>query len=157
MATLHRPANVDDPLTAARLVAGLVRAAAILPIIMPLHPRGRAVLEEQGLGEVPNLQIVEPLGYLDFMSLLAGASVVLTDSGGIQEETTILRIPCLTMRPNTERPVTVELGTNRLVGSDPDLVEQGVLDALEPSRPVDVPPLWDGRAGQRIADVLAAV
>ncbi len=155
VATLHRPANVDDPTTAARLVAGLERAAGILPVIMPVHPRGRAVLEGQGLGVIPNLQVVEPLGYRDFMALVAGASVVLTDSGGIQEETTILKVPCLTMRPNTERPITLELGTNRLVGSDPDLIELGVREALGSTRHTSVPPLWDGRAGQRIADVLA--
>jgi UDP-N-acetylglucosamine 2-epimerase (non-hydrolysing) len=155
--TLHRPSNVDDPVTALRIVEGLRRAAKLLSIVVPLHPRGRQMLTRAGLYDVANLQVVDPMGYLDFMSLMAGSSVVLTDSGGIQEETTILRIPCLTLRENTERPVTVSMGTNRLVGNDPDLIERAVAEALAAPRSSEVPPKWDGRAGLRIGEVLASL
>ena len=110
-----------------------------------------------GLGDVPGLTITDPLGYLDFMALVSGASVVLTDSGGIQEETTILGIPCLTLRENTERPITVSMGTNKLVGSDPDLIETSLKEALESPKVGEVPPLWDGHAGERIAALLAEI
>lgn len=156
VATLHRPANVDEPATAARLVEGLRRTARFLPIVLPLHPRGKAALRDQGIHEIQDLHLIDPLGYLDFMALVAGSSVVLTDSGGIQEETTVLQIPCLTLRQNTERPITVTMGTNRLVGSDPDAIEQGVNDALAAPPVGSVPPLWDGRAGIRIAEVLVS-
>jgi UDP-N-acetylglucosamine 2-epimerase (non-hydrolysing) len=157
VATLHRPANVDRPEEARRMVAALRAAAERLPLVVPLHPRGRASLEAAGLGEVPQLRVVEPLGYLDFLSLVRGASAVVTDSGGIQEETTMLRIPCLTLRPNTERPITITHGTNRLV------TPEGLATALDEALgrlPGDVtgdgPPLWDGRAGERIASILEA-
>ena len=156
VATLHRPANVDSPETASRIVEGLRRSSEVLPIVMPLHPRGRTALAKAGLSDVPNLQVVDSLGYLDFMALLSGSSVVLTDSGGIQEEATILQIPCLTLRENTERPITVSVGTNRLVGSDPDLIEISLGEALDSPRRGDVPPLWDGHAGMRIAQILAS-
>jgi len=156
VATLHRPANVDTPVAAGRLVDALRELAARIPVVLPLHPRGRARLGAAGLHEVADLLVVEPLGYLDFLSLVRGAALVVTDSGGIQEETTVLRVPCLTLRPNTERPVTISHGTNRLVepedlGPMVDLALAGGIVA-----PVDGPPLWDGRAGPRIAAILAA-
>lgn len=149
--TLHRPSNVDDDETAERVVECLRRAAKRVTLVAPLHPRGRARLEAAGIGQVAN--VVDPMGYLDFMSLVAGASVVLTDSGGIQEETSVLGIPCLTLRENTERPITVTVGTNRLVGTDPERVDEAMHD-LDSLREGGLPPLWDGRAGDRIAQVL---
>ena len=155
VATLHRPANVDTPEAAGRLVAALHELAARLPIVLPLHPRGRAMLTSVGLLDVPRLTVVDPLGYLEFLSLVRGAALVVTDSGGIQEETTILDIPCLTLRPNTERPITITRGTNRLV--EPDRLGDAVDAALrgDLARPGDGPPLWDGHAGERIAELVA--
>lgn len=149
--TLHRPANVDDDSAVKRIVEGLRRASKEVRLVAPLHPRGRERLEEAGLGEAA--LITEPMGYLEFMALVVGASVVLTDSGGIQEETTVLGIPCLTLRENTERPITLTMGSNRLVGTDPVQIEKGVAEAasLAGGR---VPPLWDGSAGARIAQIL---
>jgi len=156
VATLHRPANVDDPAAAARLVAGLRAVADLLPIVIPLHPRGRATLEAVGLGRDERIRVLEPLGYHDFLSLVSGARLVITDSGGIQEETTILGIPCLTVRPNTERPITISHGTNRLVEpGDLGSAASAVL-AVEIASPPDPPPLWDGRAGSRIGAIVAA-
>lgn len=157
VATLHRPSNVDQDEQAARVVAGLGRVSEMIPIIIPLHPRGRARLEAQGLADLASVTIVEPIGYIEFMSLVSGASLVLTDSGGIQEETTVLGVPCLTLRDNTERPITVTMGTNRLVGGDPDLMEASAREFLDEPPSGRVPPLWDGGAGDRIAEVLAAV
>ena len=150
--TLHRPSNVDDEASARAVVAALDGLSALLPLVIPLHPRGRATLEAAGLRDGDRLRIVEPLGYVAFLSLVAGARLVLTDSGGIQEETTILDVPCLTMRPNTERPITVSHGTNRLVA--PDEVVAAAREILAgPVRPTGPrPPLWDGHAGERIAD-----
>lgn len=151
--TLHRPGNVDEPVRTRALVDGLAAAAAMLPLVFPVHPRGRAALEAAGLGEVPGLRMIEPLGYLSFLSLVAGSSVVVTDSGGVQEETTILGVPCLTVRPNTERPVTITHGTNRLI--DPGDLPAAVAGVLAAGPPMPVrPPLWDGRAGLRIAAVV---
>ncbi len=123
--------------------------------MLPLHPRGRSRLVEAGLDDVPDLLVVEPLGYIDFISLVRGAAVVITDSGGIQEETTVLDVPCLTMRPNTERPITLTAGTNRLVS--PETLGPALDAALAgaQARPGDGPPGWDGHAGERIAGVLA--
>ena len=156
VATLHRPANVDDPVSAGRLVEMLGAIAAQLPVVLPLHPRGRASLEAAGLGALARVLVVEPLGYVDFVSLVRGAAVVVTDSGGIQEETTMLGVPCLTVRPNTERPVTITHGTNRLVA--PGEASLAVADILGGAfaLPAEQPPLWDGRAGERIARVIAA-
>lgn len=154
VATLHRPANVDDPATAGRIVAAVRGVAELVPLVIPLHPRGRATLEAAGLGDDPRVHVVDPLGYVEFMSLVRGAAVVVTDSGGIQEETTVLGVPCLTMRPNTERPITISHGTNRLV--DPDDVvaaTQAVLDGST-AVPTEPPPLWDGAAGPRIAAIV---
>jgi UDP-N-acetylglucosamine 2-epimerase (non-hydrolysing) len=155
VATLHRPANVDSASGAAALVGMLRDVAARLPIVLPLHPRGRATLETAGLGSIEGLHIVEPMGYIDFMSLVRGARLVVTDSGGIQEETTILGVPCLTVRPNTERPITISHGTNRLV--EPAQVPPAVEELLmlpASAAPPEPPPLWDGHAGSRIAAVL---
>jgi UDP-N-acetylglucosamine 2-epimerase (non-hydrolysing) len=156
VATLHRPANVDSPEAAARLVASLRDAAARIPIVLPLHPRGRESLGRAGINQVPDLRVIDPLGYIDFLALVRGARVVITDSGGIQEETTVLDVPCLTLRPNTERPITISHGTNRLV--KPEELGGAVDSALrgDLTRRGDGPPLWDGHAGERIADILLA-
>jgi UDP-N-acetylglucosamine 2-epimerase (non-hydrolysing) len=124
-------------------------------VLLPLHPRGRARLEEAGLFDHPRLRVVDPLGYVEFMGLVRGADAVVTDSGGVQEETTILGVPCLTLRPNTERPITITHGTNRLVTREtlPDVMS-GVL-ARGRATTWPVPPLWDGHAGERIAAVVA--
>jgi len=156
VATLHRPANVDSAAAAARLVSALRDLGERLPVVLPLHPRGRAMLTTAGLGDVAAVRVIEPLGYLDFLSLVRGSTLVVTDSGGIQEETTTLGIPCLTLRPNTERPITISHGTNRLV--EPEGLGAAVDAALrgELARPAEGPPLWDGHAGDRIAAILVA-
>lgn len=155
-ATLHRPANVDDPGTVARLTARLHEIADLVDVVMPVHPRGRAAFEGAGLGDHPRVRLLEPLGYLDFVALTRGATAVVTDSGGVQEETTVLGVPCLTLRPNTERPITLTHGTNQLV-TEEDLLQAltKVLHGQTPERISDAPPLWDGRAGERVASVLA--
>ena len=159
--TLHRPSNVDNAETLGGIISALERVGEQLPIIFPAHPRTRKMLAELGLREeverAGRLRIVEPLGYLDFLRLYSGARLVLTDSGGIQEETTALGIPCLTLRENTERPVTVELGTNRIVGTRPETIISAAIVALERARddkPPRVPPLWDGKTADRILDAL---
>jgi UDP-N-acetylglucosamine 2-epimerase (non-hydrolysing) len=152
--TLHRPANVDGDATARAIVEALHGVAAMVPLVVPLHPRGRANLEAAGLVDGERTRIVEPLGYMSFLSLVSGARLVLTDSGGIQEETTILDVPCLTIRPNTERPITISHGTNRLVAPD-EVVAAARAVLAGPVRPTGPrPPLWDGHAGERIADVV---
>jgi UDP-N-acetylglucosamine 2-epimerase (non-hydrolysing) len=155
--TLHRPALVDGPLLA-DAIAALGRVARVLRIVFPVHPRTRAAIEALGLAAPPGLRLVEPLGYIDFLSLVASAAGVLTDSGGIQEETTYLGIPCFTLRDNTERPVTIELGTNVLLGLDPQRIHEvpGLIEQRA-SRPARIPPRWDGRAAGRIVDVLSSV
>jgi UDP-N-acetylglucosamine 2-epimerase (non-hydrolysing) len=155
VATLHRPANVDTPQAASELVAMVDAVANQLPLVLPLHPRGRPMLEGAGLKSSDRLRVIEPLGYIEFMSLVRGAAAVITDSGGIQEETTILGVPCLTVRPNTERPITITAGTNRLVRPDEvgPLVTKIV--AAGPQPPPKPPPLWDGHAGARIAELIA--
>ncbi|GAA0548829.1 UDP-N-acetylglucosamine 2-epimerase (non-hydrolyzing) [Actinomadura livida] len=154
LATMHRPANVDAPETAAALVRHLHGVADLAGLVIPVHPRGRANLLAAGLADHAGVHILEPLGYIDFIAAVRGAAAVVTDSGGLQEETTILGVPCLTVRPNTERPITITHGTNRLVTFE-ELVP-GVRKALE-SGPVAAdrkPPLWDGHAGPRIAEVI---
>jgi UDP-N-acetylglucosamine 2-epimerase (non-hydrolysing) len=154
VATLHRPGNVDDKAHAVTLIQAIHKCADLLPILVPLHPRGRARLLELGFADHPNIRVVDPLGYVEFMSLVRGAAAVLTDSGGVQEETTVLGVPCLTLRPSTERPITITHGTNRLVRADtlPDEL-QAVLER-GPLTEWPVPPLWDGKAGPRIARVI---
>ncbi|HWO16696.1 MAG TPA: UDP-N-acetylglucosamine 2-epimerase (non-hydrolyzing) [Solirubrobacterales bacterium] len=154
LVTLHRPALVDGPLLE-ETVHQLAALAREMPVVFPVHPRTRKTMEAIE-SDHPGLLLSEPLGYLDFLSLLADAGAVLTDSGGIQEETTYLGIPCFTLRDNTERPVTIRAGTNTLLGLDPAAIS-GIPAALasRPSAPSEPPPLWDGHAAERIADVLA--
>jgi UDP-N-acetylglucosamine 2-epimerase (non-hydrolysing) len=154
--TLHRPSNVDSDASARAIVEALHGVASMVPLVVPLHPRGRANLEAAGLRDTERIRIVEPLGYVAFLSVVAGARLVLTDSGGIQEETTILDVPCLTIRPNTERPITISHGTNRLV--TPTEVVAAAREILAgPVRPSGPrPPLWDGHAGERIAGIVEA-
>ncbi len=154
LVTLHRPALVDGPLLGDTVVQ-LRALAERMPVVFPVHPRTRKMMEAAGGTEAPGLLLSEPLGYLDFLSLLADSAAVLTDSGGIQEETTYLGIPCFTLRANTERPVTISAGTNTLLGLDPAAIA-GIPAALEsqPNRKPEPPPLWDGHAAERIADVL---
>ena len=157
--TLHRPSNVDDPVVLAKLLDVLEVVLADGPLVFPVHPRTRQKLAQFGLAArvaaQPDLRLVDPLGYLDFLKLMAHARVVLTDSGGIQEETTILAVPCLTLRENTERPVTVELGTNRLVGQQPDRILAAYREVMATRGATPrIPPLWDGRAAGRIVGVL---
>ncbi len=157
--TLHRPSSVDDRPTLAGLLEALDRVQERMPVVFPAHPRTRRKLDEFGLlaraESMSGLRMTEPLGYLDFLKLLAEARLVMTDSGGIQEETTILNVPCLTLRNNTERPSTVEAGLNRLVGLDPQRVWRAAEEALaSPPRAARPPEKWDGRAAQRIVDVL---
>jgi UDP-N-acetylglucosamine 2-epimerase (non-hydrolysing) len=155
LVTLHRPALVDG-LLLADAMAQLAAVARELPVVFPCHPRTRASLEALGIdAAAAGVLLTDPLGYLEFMGLVDGAAGVLTDSGGIQEETTFLGIPCFTLRPNTERPVTVELGTNTLLGLAPErIADVAVLIRGAERAPAPVP-LWDGKAGQRIAAVLA--
>ncbi|HET7786506.1 MAG TPA: UDP-N-acetylglucosamine 2-epimerase (non-hydrolyzing) [Myxococcales bacterium] len=153
LATLHRPANVDEPAALRRLLSALAEVAAQVPVVFPIHPRTRSRLPA-GF-EAPGLKLVEPLGYLDFLALIAEARLVMTDSGGIQEETTALGVPCLTLRDNTERPVTVELGTNQLVGTDPRRAVAAAREVLAGrGKKGGLPELWDGHAAGRIADIL---
>jgi UDP-N-acetylglucosamine 2-epimerase (non-hydrolysing) len=151
--TLHRPALVDGPLLAKAMDA-LREVADQMPVVFPVHPRTRAALDARGI-EAPGA--IEPVGYLEFLRLVASAAAVLTDSGGIQEETTFLGIPCFTLRDNTERPITVEIGTNVLLGLRPErIAELPQLIATAGSGAASIPPLWDGAAGERVADVLVS-
>jgi UDP-N-acetylglucosamine 2-epimerase (non-hydrolysing) len=156
--TLHRPSNVDAPDAAARVVAALAAVARRLPLVFPMHPRTRAAFASHGLlealGAGGRVAVLEPLGYLEFLDLLAGARLALTDSGGVQEETTALSVPCLTLRRNTERPATVTDGTNRVVGDDPAAVARAADEALDSPPRGRTPELWDGRAAERVADHL---
>jgi len=155
VATLHRPSNVDDAQATAELVQALHEVADELDLIIPVHPRGRAALEAAGLSTHPRLHACDPLGYLEFMGLVKGASAVITDSGGVQEETTLLRVPCLTLRPNTERPITITSGSNRLVTRQ-ELAAAVFKACHDGPYGGELPPLWDGRAGPRIAGIIAA-
>jgi UDP-N-acetylglucosamine 2-epimerase (non-hydrolysing) len=160
--TLHRPSNVDEKAVFAGILDALLAISKKLPIIFPGHPRTRAKIDEFGFADKitnSNIKLIEPLGYLDFMRLYSGAKLVLTDSGGLQEETTVLGIPCLTLRHNTERPITIEMGTNVLVGTDPVRIEKTafeILDARDFGRNAKIPPLWDGKTAERICDILTA-
>jgi UDP-N-acetylglucosamine 2-epimerase (non-hydrolysing) len=153
--TLHRPSNVDDPAVLEGIMRAVRTIAADLPVVFPVHPRTRARFQNADGTTAPNLRLTDPLGYVDFLTLTAHASIVLTDSGGLQEETTALGIPCLTLRHNTERPVTVSQGTNRIVGSDPDRILEGYAAARQGSTAERRPPLWDGHTADRVADVFA--
>ncbi len=154
--TLHRPSNVDDPVTLSRLLTALARIAERVPVVFPVHPRTRARLLDPSLaGRAAALRLVEPMGYLDFLSLTSGARLVLTDSGGLQEEATGLGVPCLTLRENTERPITVSEGTNTVVGTDPEAILRVAGEALERrGKQGRQPALWDGHAGERVVGAL---
>jgi UDP-N-acetylglucosamine 2-epimerase (non-hydrolysing) len=153
--TLHRPANVDDADTLEGLFRALEEIHHELPIVFPVHPRTAAAIEAGRGGIKPALQTTEPLGYLDFLHLMANAKVVLTDSGGIQEETTALGVSCLTLRENTERPITVTHGTNTIVGTKPDIILSETRKILAGEAKLgQIPELWDGGAARRIVDVL---
>lgn len=158
--TLHRPSNVDDEKTFVGILDAVVSISEKLPIIFPVHPRTRAQIEEFGFGNriaASDIRLIEPLGYVDFLRLYSGARLVLTDSGGLQEETTVLGIPCLTLRHNTERPITIEMGTNVLVGTDPEKIIAAAFDGLagkDKRSGANIPPLWDGKAAGRICDEL---
>jgi UDP-N-acetylglucosamine 2-epimerase (non-hydrolysing) len=162
LVTLHRPSNVDDPVVLAGLLDLLHELSREIPLVFPVHPRTlaaarRAKLEDRLAPGRRRLISLAPQSYLDALALAAGARLVLTDSGGVQEETSVLRVPCLTLRPNTERPVTVELGTNRVVGNEPDQVRAAFHRAMRGDWPKgqDIP-LWDGQAGARVAREIAA-
>jgi UDP-N-acetylglucosamine 2-epimerase (non-hydrolysing) len=159
VATLHRPSNVDDPGALARLLGALAAVAREVPVVFPVHPRTRARLATPGLAEAAAaLRLVEPQGYLEFLSLTSSARLVLTDSGGLQEEATALGVPCLTLRENTERPVTVTEGTNELVGTDPERIVRAAHRALSgEGKRGRIPALWDGHAGDRAADAVLAL
>lgn len=157
--TLHRPSNVDDSIVFGRIIDSIEVIQNEMPIIFPIHPRTYQNLKSLGFEQrikcMSHLRLLEPLGYLDFLKLMASARIVLTDSGGIQEETTILKIPCLTLRENTERPVTVEIGSNHIVGTQ----TQNILDVYRKitngnCRTPAIPPLWDGKAAQRIVKIM---
>jgi UDP-N-acetylglucosamine 2-epimerase (non-hydrolysing) len=154
--TLHRPSNVDRAAAFREIISALRVIASRMPVVFPVHPRTRARLQEFGLqGELDGVLLTEPLGYIDFLSLTSHARLVLTDSGGLQEESTALGIPCLTLRVNTERPVTVTHGTNRVVGTRAADIVAGFEQALMPVTVPQTPELWDGQAAGRIANVLA--
>ena len=156
--TLHRPSNVDDPAVLKRLLAYLERLSAQLPLVFPVHPRTLGRIQAAGLQALvsgPRILCLPPQGYLEMLGLMGGARLVLTDSGGIQEETTALGVPCITLRENTERPITVTQGTNTIVGTDTVCIEQAVADVMSGGGKAGrVPELWDGQAAQRIAAVL---
>jgi UDP-N-acetylglucosamine 2-epimerase (non-hydrolysing) len=152
LVTMHRPANVDEPAVLSALLSALDEVARTCPLVLPAHPRAAQRLRDWGLTD--RVRVIPPAGYLDFVALEARARLVLTDSGGVQEETTALGVPCLTLRDNTERPITVTEGTNQLVGRDPERIVTTALAVLSAPRPSRVPVLWDGHAGDRIATVL---
>jgi UDP-N-acetylglucosamine 2-epimerase (non-hydrolysing) len=157
--TLHRPSNVDDKDALNGILNALEAIQRSIPIVFPIHPRTRARLDEFGLmgriKSMPNLLLTSPLGYLDFLQLYSNSRLVLTDSGGIQEETTALGIPCLTLRQNTERPITVSEGTNIVVGNDSETITREASAALARPMPKGrVPELWDGRAAERIVNAI---
>jgi UDP-N-acetylglucosamine 2-epimerase (non-hydrolysing) len=159
--TLHRPSNVDDAAMFGPLLQAVGTISRKLPIVFPVHPRTRARLDRFGLGatiaSVPDLRVVAPLGYVDMLALVERAELVMTDSGGVQEETTFLGVPCLTLRERTERPATVTDGTNRVIGTRPERMITEVERILDGDRPPQrCPPLWDGHAAERIVAVLAA-
>ena len=160
--TLHRPSNVDEKEVFGGLLEALIKISEKLPVIFPAHPRTKANIERFGFAARianSNIRLIEPLGYLDFMNLYSGAKLVLTDSGGLQEETTALAIPCLTLRENTERPITISHGTNILVGTNPLKIKRAAFEILNQTSTPDkkIPPLWDGHAAERICDSLLKI
>ena len=158
--TLHRPSNVDDKETFRGLLDALTEISRKIPVIFPAHPRTASRIKEFGFGEkIKNsrIKILGPLGYLDFLNLMSNSKLVLTDSGGLQEETTALKIPCLTLRENTERPITIEMGTNVLVGTDPEKIKREAFKILEKddfAEDSKIPPFWDGKTAERICEAL---
>ena len=158
LVTLHRPSNVDDPALLGEIVNVLGELSAEMPVLFPIHPRTRKQIERLAMPRAAdNLHLLDPLGYMEFLALQSKAALVITDSGGIQEETTYLGIPCLTVRENTERPVTVSLGTNILVGQDSNRLRDEAQRIFRgDAKKGTIPPLWDGKASERIAEVLAA-
>ena len=159
LVTLHRPSNVDTEEGLEKILTIFERIAIRSPVVFPVHPRTKKMLAQYGLAKraetIPQLRMTEPIGYLDFLNLLMHARLVLTDSGGIQEETTFLGVPCLTLRQNTERPITCEIGTNTLCGLNVDLVVNKSLDVYNGhSKPGQVPELWDGKTAERITDII---
>jgi UDP-N-acetylglucosamine 2-epimerase (non-hydrolysing) len=153
--TLHRPSNVDEPETFRSILGAVRHVASRMPVVFPVHPRTRNRLREFDLeGGLDRVILTEPLGYIDFLALTSHASLILTDSGGLQEESTALGIPCLTLREDTERPVTVTQGTNRVVGTRTANIVAGVEQVFASATPKRIPELWDGHAAERIAAVL---
>jgi len=155
LVTLHRPSNVDNPIILADIFNALVEISMNIHVIFPVHPRTRERLKETGVKAPDTLSLIDPVGYLDFLALQRHAALVITDSGGIQEETTFLQVPCLTVRNNTERPVTVTCGTNIIVGQDMErLKKETELILSGHVKRGTIPPLWDGHAGRRIAQII---
>ena len=156
--TMHRPSNVDDPGVLRALLETMAKVSVRVPVIFPMHPRTRATVEKFGLGsllDTPDILLLPPMGYLEMLGLMKNARVVLTDSGGIQEETTALGVPCITLRSNTERPITVEEGTNTIAGQDPAAILQAFEDVMRTGGKAGrVPPFWDGKAAVRIAGTI---
>ena len=157
--TFHRPSNVDQFDTLTELVKTIQLCSNYIPVILPLHPRTKKSLQKHKLWSdfehIPNLILTDSLGYLDFMKLVINADIVITDSGGIQEETTYLKIPCITVRENTERPITITLGNNELIELDASKISQRMIEKLNSSKKGEIPPLWDGHATERILDIIA--
>jgi UDP-N-acetylglucosamine 2-epimerase (non-hydrolysing) len=157
--TLHRPSNVDRPAAFERLMQGLAHVAADVPLLFPVHPRTRPALSASPFASrlvaANRLRLLDPIGYFEFLGAMTAARVVVTDSGGVQEETTVLGVPCLTLRENTERPVTISEGTNTLVGTSPERIIAAWNRVRDNPPPHRIPELWDGKASERIADVLA--
>jgi len=157
LATFHRPNNVDDPKQLLRLMNILFELSLVKPVIFPVHPRTRKNLEKNSmLEDIPDsLLLLDPVGYIDFLALEKNAQLVITDSGGIQEETTFLGVQCITARDNTERPVTVDVGTNQVVGTDFNKVKEAALSVLNGNiKEGQIPELWDGKAAERIVQIL---
>jgi UDP-N-acetylglucosamine 2-epimerase (non-hydrolysing) len=154
LVTLHRPSNVDDIAVLTSILASLLQVSEHLEVVFPLHPRTRRRLAESGV-KLDKIHLLEPLPYIEFLALQRSATVVITDSGGIQEETTYFGVPCLTVRSNTERPITVDVGTNVLVGQDPRKLRSELSLILEgKGKTGSIPPLWDGQTGERIAEII---